>query len=112
MARTELIEHLTRLPDAIRDAEEKLTDVRIRHAREKEAAACHEARMILDPCGPITGKNAEHRAAQLLLETADQRERLRSIQEEIDWAEIELRALRDSFLAYRAVARLVAGPDD
>jgi hypothetical protein len=112
MTRAELVEQLTLLPDAIREVEEKLTRLRIEYARAKEGSACHEARMILDPCGPITGKNAEQRAAQLLLETADQRERLRDLQEEIDWAEVELRALRDSFLAYRAVARLLAGPDD
>jgi hypothetical protein len=103
-----LINRLLELPKQISQREESVLKI-ASDARAKQAALeIKEWGLLLAVDGPINGKNAEQRAAQLQRETYCERcevEAQKSVKADY---ERQVRELQNEFAALRTIAKLIA----
>jgi len=71
-----------------------------------------EAGLLTQADGPINGKNAEIRAAQLLQETAPERIQINEFEREIARKRCELTFRQNMFKSYQAILALFAARPD
>jgi hypothetical protein len=102
-ARPQLEAALLDLPDQIRQAETNLYNLETREIMAQEALESREAQLLMQEGGPINGKNAEIRDAQLSVYTHDERARLRDAGHRVREVEIERNYLRNKFEALKIV---------
>ncbi|MEF3310395.1 hypothetical protein PV433_16020 [Paenibacillus sp. GYB004] len=105
-----LIDRLLELPAEIEVAEEAALQAHSRLVTAKELILWKEDSLLLTENGPITGKNAETRAAQVRSFTKNEREALADAEMELKNASSRLERLHVEFKALRAVADLLKVP--
>lgn len=109
MDKQRMIDRLLALPAEIAAAEDAVLEANGRVLTAKEALQAAEDALTLTPDGPINGKNAEVRAAQMRQYTEEERAELAEAEIEQKNAVARLGRARDEFRALRAVADLLKG---
>lgn len=102
LSREELAKRLLEIPDAIREADKQLLCLIARQNEREFAFRKLEADLLLDEKGPIDGRNAEVRAAQLFVHTAPERALVMDVKQQVAEAKAELdyqRALHEALIA-------------
>ncbi len=108
--KTLLIDKLGLLPNGIQAAEETLLSKATALNCARNNLADKEAALALDS-EKVNGKNAEQRAAQVRMLTAQERQAVEAADIEIKQAQIALNRQQNEFKAALALARLV-GSDE
>lgn len=107
MTKQELVQRLLELPTEIEKAEESVLSAHARLVTAKELLQWQEDSLLLTENGPINGKNAESRAAQIRSYTKNERDALADAEMNLKNAASRLDRLHVQFKAYRAVADLL-----
>jgi hypothetical protein len=110
ITRTELIDTLLQLPEAIRRREYDLLRREEDQERLEEELSFKERELLLT--GKIDGKNADIREAQMREHTNGFHEKLAEGRGAIQRAKLDLHYAQARFSALKAAARLLAGEGD
>jgi hypothetical protein len=110
LTKAQLIERLLALPAEIGAAEEVVLQAHARLVTAKELLQWREDTLLLTENGPINGKNAETRAAQVRSFTKNERDELADAEMNLKTAASRLERLHVEHKALRAVADLLQVP--
>jgi hypothetical protein len=103
---------LIKAAEAILDAEKELLALEDRRRELLLELQLAEAALLTQADGPINGKNAEIRAAQLLHETAPERIQINEYEREIARKRCELNFRQNMFKSHQAILALFAARPD